>query len=159
MTTVVEFLSDHLNFRGSFATGLALVAAISYILLGTSTTVAVRYSAFFLSVQIFINVALLLMWVGKTHVTNSKRGRALHVIGDRKDGTGMSWGEKFPQYRCTVSPREDVGFVWSVSLDICLLLCRRALLSGGRIRKGIGGMVRMDTGASMGNDKRLRYII
>lgn len=96
MTTVVEILSDRLNFRGSFAAGLALVAAISYILLGTSTTVAVRYSAFFMSVQIFISVALLLTWVGKTHVTNSKRGRALHVIGDRKDGAGMSWGENFP---------------------------------------------------------------
>jgi hypothetical protein len=47
---LVAFVSDHLNVRGPFVAGAALVAAIGYILLGTSTAVAVRYFGPFLPV-------------------------------------------------------------------------------------------------------------
>ena len=49
-------------------------------MLGASITVAVRYFALFLSVQIFISVTLVLMWVGNTHATDSKRGGTLATL-------------------------------------------------------------------------------
>lgn len=73
MTALVEFLSDRLNIRGPSAAGLALVAAIGYILLSTSTTVGVRYFMLFLSVHILISVALGLTWVGNTCDTLEER--------------------------------------------------------------------------------------
>lgn len=80
MIVLVAFVSDHLNIRGPFVAGAALVAAIGYILLGTSTTMAVRYFGLFLSVQIFVSVAMILTWVGNTHTTDSKRGGALAIL-------------------------------------------------------------------------------
>lgn len=69
-----------INIRGPFLAGPALVAAAGYTLLGTSITMAVRYFAFFLSIQIFIGVTLVLMWVGNTHATDSKKGGTLAIL-------------------------------------------------------------------------------
>ena len=74
-----------INIRGPFIVGPALVAAVGYILLVTSIAVAVRYFAFFLSVQIFIGVTLVLMWVGNACGGLEERW-STGYIGDRQFG-------------------------------------------------------------------------
>ena len=103
--------------------GPALVAAVRYILLGTSTTVAVRYFAFFLSVQIFISVAMILTWVGNTHATDSKRGGAFAILA-----TGGQCG---PVLGTNIFPKTDAPHyregMW-ISCGACLLVFSCAVL-------------------------------
>jgi hypothetical protein len=72
-----------INICGPFVAGPALVAAVGYILLVTSIAMAVRYFAFFLSVQIFIGVTLVLMWVGNACDGLEERW-STGYIGDRR---------------------------------------------------------------------------
>jgi MFS family permease len=164
MIVLVAFVSDHLHVRGPFVAGPALVAAIGYILLGTSTTVAVRYFAFFLSVQIFISVAMVLTWVGNTHATDSKRGGALAILA-----TGGQCG---PVLGTNVFPKTDAPYyrkgMW-ISCGACLLVFVCAVLQSfilwraNKKRDRKYGKDRdwahLDTGAGMGNDKKFRYVI
>src|SRR6202012_3311911 len=76
----VSFISDRLQMRGIFVAGPALLAAVGYIILGTTTGTGPRYFALFLSVLIFVSVAMTLTWVGNTHATDSKRAVALAIL-------------------------------------------------------------------------------
>jgi MFS family permease len=164
MIAVVTFVSDHLNIRGPFVAGPALVAAIGCILLGTSTTVALRYFGLFLSVQILISVAMILTWVGNTHATYSKRGAALAILA-----TGGQCG---PVLGTNVFPKTDAPYyrkgMWvssgaCVLVFVCALLQSFILWRANKKRDRKYGKDRdwahLDTGAGMGNDKRSRYVI
>ena len=100
--------------------GPALVAAVGYILLGTSTTVAVRY---FLSVQIFISVAMILTWVGNAHATGSKRGGAFAMLAAGGQGGPVLGTNIFPK---TDAPYYREG-MW-ISCGACLLVFFCAVL-------------------------------
>jgi hypothetical protein len=107
MIVLVAFVSEHSNIRGPFAAGPALVAAVGYMVLGTSIAVAVRYFAFFLSVQIFIGVTLVLMWAGNTHATDPKGGGALAMLATGGQvgpvlGTNIFHETDTPYYRKTI---------------------------------------------------------
>lgn len=123
MIVLVAFISDRLNIRGPFMAGPALVTAVRYILLGTSTTVAVRYFTFFLSVQTFISVAMILTWVGNTHAMDSKRGGAFAILA-----TGGQCG---PVLGTNIFPKTDAPYyrqgMW-ISCGACLLVFFCAVL-------------------------------
>lgn len=132
--------------------GPALVAAAEYILLGTSTTVAVRYFAFFLSVQIFISVATILTWVGNTHAMDAmdaKRGGAFAILA-----TGGQCG---PVLGTNIFPKTNAPYcrkgMW-ISCGACLLANRRDRKYGKD-----GDWNHLDSGAGMGDDDRSRYVI
>ena len=111
------FLSDRVGIRGPFVAGAALVAAIGYILLGTSTVVAVRYFGLFLATIIFTSVALILSWVANTHATDSKRAAGLAILA-----TGGQCG---PILGTNIFPPGDKPFyrkgMW-ISCGACLLV-------------------------------------
>lgn len=76
----VAWLSDRVGLRGPFVSICALIAAVGYVILGTTDGVGPRYFALFLSVLIFVSVAQLLSWVGNTHATDSKRAGGLAIM-------------------------------------------------------------------------------
>jgi hypothetical protein len=115
MTVLVAFVSEHPNIRGPFVADPALVAAVGYILLGTSIAVAVRYFAFFLLVQIFISVTLVLMWAGNTRNGLEERW-STGYIGDRRVVRTCPRDEHFPQGRHNVLPQGDIDFAQSFIL-------------------------------------------
>ena len=95
MTALVEFLPDHLNIRGPSAAGPALVAAIGYILLGTSGG-KILY-------VLPVSTGLHQRGIGSaTHVTHSERGGALGYIGDGR----ACLGENFPNTEHRITARE-----------------------------------------------------
>lgn len=98
------FISDRVGVRGPFVAGAALIAAIGYILLGTSKVVAVRYFGLFLATIIFTSVALLLSWVANTHATDSKRAAGLAILATGGQcgpvlGTNIFPSNEEPYYR------------------------------------------------------------
>lgn len=76
----VAWISDRIGVRGPIVALFGLVGATGYIILGTTTGVAPRYFALFLSVLIFVSVAHLLMWVGNNHATDSRRAAGLGIL-------------------------------------------------------------------------------
>ena len=74
------FISDHVGVRGPFVSLFGLVGSIGYIILGTTSSTAPRYFGLFLSTMIFTSVAQLLIWVGNTHATDSKRAGGLAIL-------------------------------------------------------------------------------
>jgi len=55
----------------------ALVAAIGFLILATTTGTVPRYFATFLAVNIFVSVAITLAWSSSLHATESKRAGGL----------------------------------------------------------------------------------
>jgi hypothetical protein len=74
------WVSDRVGVRGPFVSLFSLIAAIGYIILGTTTGVAPRYFGIFLAVLIFTSVAQLLVWVGNTHATDSRRAGGFAIL-------------------------------------------------------------------------------
>jgi MFS family permease len=159
-----SFISDRVGFRGPFVAGAALIAAIGYILLGTSSTVAVRYFGLFLSVQIFVSVALILTWVGNTHATDSKRAAALAMLA-----TGGQCG---PVLGTNIFPIKDKPFyrkgMW-ISCGACLLVVLFACIqmfvlwrANVKRDKKYGknrDTIYLEVPTEFGNDKQFRYMI
>ncbi|KAK2806047.1 hypothetical protein FQN51_008000 [Onygenales sp. PD_10] len=110
----VSFLSDRFKLRGPFIACAALIAAIGYICLASSPTVAVRYFGLFLAVQIFISVALIMTWVGNTHATDSKRAGALAILA-----TGGQCG---PVLGTNIFPKSEGPF-YTRGMWICCAMC------------------------------------
>ena len=160
----VSFLSDRVGYRGPFVAIPALIAAVGYILLGATSTTAVRYFGLFLAVQIFCSVAMLLIWVANTHATDSKRAGGLAILA-----TGGQCG---PVLGTNVFPTTDAPYyrkgMW-ISCGACLLVFFLSLFQmfflwrANRKRDKMYGKDRdwthLDTGEGMGNDKRFRYAI
>jgi len=164
MIVVSAFISDRVNKRGPFVVGAALVATVGYIILGTQTAVAARYFGLFLSVQIFVSVALLLTWVGNTHATDSKRAGALAILA-----TGGQCG---PILGTNIFPVKDKPYyrkgMW-VSCGACLIVvvlgcCQMWLLwrENRRRDKEFGrdrDTVNLSQPTRYGNDRRFRYAV
>jgi dipeptide/tripeptide permease len=70
---IVAWLSDRFKVRGPFCALAATVAAVGYILLGTTSSTAPRYLGVFLTINIFVSVAILLTWTANIHASQSKR--------------------------------------------------------------------------------------
>ncbi|QPC62794.1 hypothetical protein HYE67_005025 [Fusarium culmorum] len=73
MILLCAFDSDRAKIRGPFVAAAATVSTVGYCLLGVSSAVTARYIGVFLSVQIFVNISILLPWVSSVHRTESKR--------------------------------------------------------------------------------------
>lgn len=164
MIVAIAYLSDRLNIRGPFVALPGLVAAVGYILLATSDTVAVRYFGLFLATQIFISVAMVLTWVGNTHATDSKRAGAFAILA--------TFGQCGPVLGTNIFPSTDKPYyrkgMW-ISCGACIVVFFLAgvqsimLWRANRKRDRKYGVERdfehLDAGGGMGFDKRFRYVI
>ena len=74
------FISDRIRNRGIFVAGMALLAAIGFLIMATATTTGVRYFALYLCVLIFVSVAIILAWVSNNSATDSKRAGGLWIL-------------------------------------------------------------------------------
>lgn len=85
VVVAVSFSSDRVGDRSAFIIPCALVGAVGYIILATTTAVAARYFAIYLCCcGIFPVIGLLLPWVANTHQDESKRGAGfllLNLVG------------------------------------------------------------------------------
>lgn len=153
------FISDRTHVRGPFVTATALVAAIGFILLGTNSTVAVRYFAFFLATQIFVSTALVITWVGNTHSTESKRAGGYAML--------MTAGQCGPILGTSIFPKDEAPYyrkgMW-ISCGACLLVAVAAsvqtvlLWRENRKRDRLYGR-NEDVSAQNGDETKFRYII
>ncbi|KAK7888350.1 hypothetical protein LTR67_008696 [Exophiala xenobiotica] len=158
------WLSDRVGYRGPFVAVPALVAAVGYIILGTTTGVGPRYFGLFLSVQIFISVAMVLTWVGNTHATDSKRAVALAILS-----TGGQCG---PVLGTNIFPKTDKPYyrkgMW-VSCGACLLVVvtacmQMALLARANKKRDEKygknrDTVHLERPTEFGEDKQFRYMV
>lgn len=165
MIIAITFISDRTKtIRGPFVAVPGLVAAIGYILLGTSKTVAVRYFGLFLATQIFISVAMTLTWVANTHATDSKRAGAFAILA--------TFGQCGPVLGTNIFPKSDAPYyrkgMW-ISCGACIMVFVLACLQStllwraNKKRDREYGANRdfehIDSGGGMGFDKRFRYVI
>ncbi|KAK5240014.1 hypothetical protein LTR40_014102 [Exophiala xenobiotica] len=142
------WLSDRVGYRGPFVAVPALVAAVGYIILGTTTGVGPRYFGLFLSVQIFISVAMVLTWVGNTHATDSKRAVALAILS-----TGGQCG---PVLGTNIFPKTDKPYyrkgMWMA------LLARANKKRDEKYGKN-RDTVHLERPTEFGEDKQFRYMV
>ncbi|UNI18038.1 hypothetical protein JDV02_004335 [Purpureocillium takamizusanense] len=80
MIVICTSLSDRYKVRGPFIVGEALLAAIGFIILATTTGVAPRYFGLILGTQMFVCAALVLTWASNTHENDSQRAVALAIL-------------------------------------------------------------------------------
>lgn len=90
--------------RGPFCGLAALTAAIGFILLATTKSVAARYVGVFLAINIFCSVALLLSWTANIHATESKRAGGYTILATLGQcgpllGTNLFPAGEGPYYR------------------------------------------------------------
>jgi hypothetical protein len=159
------FISDRLNLRGPFLVGGALVAAVGYIILATTTGVGPRYFGLFLAAMSFVCVPMVLTWVGNTHATDSKRGAALAILATGGQcgpvlGTSVFPSTDAPYYRrgMWVSFGAMVIVIVTGSLQMFLLWRenkRRDREYGPAVDQG----QEFDVEDTRGNDKRFRYML
>jgi peptidoglycan/LPS O-acetylase OafA/YrhL len=158
------FVSDRLQMRGIFVAGPALLAAVGYIILGTTSGTGPRYFALFLSVLIFVSVAMTLTWVGNTHATDSKRAVALAILA-----TGGQCG---PVLGTNIFPKSDAPYyrkgMW-ISCGACLLVVVTASMQMGLLHRANKKRdakygrdretVHLEDPSEYGNDKQFRYVV
>jgi len=158
------FISDRLRMRGIFVAGPALLAAVGYIILGTTKGTAPRYFGLFLAVLIFVSVAMILTWVGNTHATDSKRAVALAILA-----TGGQCG---PVLGTNIFPKSDAPYyrkgMW-ISCGACLLVVitscmQMAVLHRANVKRDRKygrdrEVVHLEQPSEFGNDKQFRYVV
>jgi MFS family permease len=74
------FVSDKTRKRGPWIAFMAVIAAVGFLVLATTTSTGVRYFAMFLTINIFVCVALILAWVSNNSGTDSKRAGGIAVL-------------------------------------------------------------------------------
>lgn len=160
----VSFLSDRFRLRGPFLAGAALLAAIGYIILATTTGVGPRYFGLFLATLIFVSVAQCLTWVGNTHATDSKRAAGLALLA-----TGGQCG---PVLGTRIFPKSDKPYyrkgMW-ISCGACLivviaaciqmLILHRANVKRDKKYGKNRETVHLERPTEWGDDKQFRYVI
>lgn len=123
MIVLCTSLSDRYKVRGPFIVGEALLAAIGFIILATTTGVASRYFGLVLGTQMFVCAALVLTWVSNTHENDSQRAVALAILA-----TG---GQLGPVVGTNIFPIKDKPFyrrgMW-VSCGSALIVAAAASL-------------------------------
>ncbi|KAJ9637478.1 hypothetical protein H2204_004902 [Knufia peltigerae] len=76
----VAFFSDRLKIRGPFAALFTTIAAIGYLVLALTTSIAARYVSCFLIVTSFVTVSTVLVWNANTNENESKRAGGVWII-------------------------------------------------------------------------------
>lgn len=117
------FASDRLRLRGPFVAFWAIVAAIGFILLGTSKDTSPRYAGVFLAITIFTCVPLVLCWVANIHSTESKRAGGYVVLATIGQCGPVLGTNLFPS---TEAPYYRKG-MW-VSCGMCLMVAVCAII-------------------------------
>lgn len=157
-------ISDRVKLRGPFTSFFSLLAAIGFIILGTATSVAVRYVGIFLAVNIFVSTAINLVWNTNINSTGSKRAGGVWIMQTVGQcgpllGTNMFPPKDKPFYRtgmwvgCTFSL---VAAVASATLSMLLFLDnRRKDKKYGRVET-VGR--RVDVLSHQATESEIRYI-
>ena len=119
----INFTADKLRIRGPFITFFALVAAVGFILLATTTAPATRYLGVFFAIMIFVCVSLMMGWVSSMHGTESKRSGGWAIF--------QTLGQCGPLLGTNVFPESEKPYYvkgsW-ISTSFCLLV---AVVSAG----------------------------
>lgn len=110
-------LSDKFRMRGPFCALFAVIAAVGFILLGTTEGVGPRYFGSFLVVLIFVTTSLVLIWNSNTNSTGSRKAGGLWIM--------MTVGQCGPLLGTNVFPSSD-GPYYRKGSWIC---CAVSLLS------------------------------
>lgn len=119
----INFTADRLRIRGPFISAFALIAAVGFILLATTTAPVPRYLGVYLAIMIFVCVSLIVGWVSNMHSTESKRSGGWAVF--------QTLGQCGPLLGTNVFPTNEKPFYvqgsW-ISTAFCLLV---AIVSAG----------------------------
>jgi len=159
-----SFVSDKVGLRGPFVAAPALLAAVGYIILATTSAVGPRYFGLFLAVQIFVSVAMVLTWVGNTHATDSKRSAGLAILA-----TGGQCG---PVLGTNIFPKSEAPYyrkgMW-VSCGACLIVVVAACMQMAILHRAnkkrdekYGAqrdVVHLERPTEFGEDKQFRYMV
>lgn len=79
---ITAWATDKVKIRGPFLTFYSLLAAIGFILLGTTTSPGARYVGIFLAVQVFCCVSLLLVSHALSHFPYQEQVHSSMIITD-----------------------------------------------------------------------------
>jgi uncharacterized membrane protein len=148
MIIAMTFLSDRLKVRGPIACFFAVVSAVGYTVLATTSTTAPRYIGVYLVVLIFVTVALVLVWNANNNETESKRagGVWLVCIFDHCCGVYLTdhvldpncgpvwystWHKSVSRQSKPVLPTKYVDCIRFCVLCGCLLWCSEHLILDG----------------------------
>lgn len=135
-------LSDRVRMRGPFAALFSFIAAIGYLVLAVTTSVAARYTGLFLVVLIFTTTALILTWNANTNENESKRAGGLWLIMTVGQcgtllGTHMFPDNQAPLYRQGMW----IGFAFSLTACIASAVLSFLLWRENRRRDRVYGKV------------------
>ena len=158
------FVSDRLKIRGIFVCGPALLAAVGYIILGTTSSTGPRYFGLFLAVLIFVSVAMILTWVGNTHATDSKRAVAFALLATGGQcgpvlGTNIFPKSDAPYYRKGMWISCGACFIVVVTSAMQMFLLHRANKKRDEKYGKNRETVHLETPTEYGNDKQFRYMV
>lgn len=161
---VASIVSDRLRLRGPCCALFAILAAIGFILLGTTTSVRLRYFGTFLAVMIFVNTSITLIWNSNTNSTGSRKAGGLWIM--------MTVGQCGPLLGTNVFPSSDGPYYrkgsWiccAVSLLSAACACTLSFLlwRENKRRDRIYGPVQegqqVDMSSAESQEAGLRYII
>ncbi|KAK0533143.1 hypothetical protein OC835_003110 [Tilletia horrida] len=117
------FVSDRTGYRGTPCIFMATLAAVGYIILGTSTEDHTRYGAcFMVAIGLFSFIPLVIYWLLLNQSNKSKRGVALAILGTTGQCGTILGTRLFP---AKDGPRYQRGFFVCGSLLFfaALLVC------------------------------------
>lgn len=164
-----SYLSDRYRARGPVAVFFATLAAIGYLILALTTSVAARYVSCFLVVSVFVTVSTVLVWNANTNENESKRAGGVWIIQTVGQCGTVLGTNSFPTSQRPLYRRGMwTGFAFSlVSALTCASLSfllwrenkRRDALYGKveNQNEGNGGGIGLDE--SLPAEAKFRYII
>jgi len=157
-------VSDRVGLRGPFVAGPALLAAVGYIILGTTTGVGPRYFGLFLAVLIFVSVAMVLTWVGNTHATDSKRAAGLAILATGGQcgpvlGTNIFPKSDAPYYRKGMWISCGACFITVVAACMQMAILHRANQKADEKYGRQRDVTHLERPTEWGNDEQFRYMV
>lgn len=121
--TIIAFAwySDKWRVRGAFVVVGAVLAAIGFLLLATTTTAAPRYLGIFLAVNIFASVSILVPWIQNSHETESRRAGGW--------GLAATMGQCGPLLGTNIFPASEGPYYVKGSIISCCFSLMVAILA------------------------------
>lgn len=165
LTVVVGFISDKVRLRGPLAAFFAFLSAVGYLILALTTSVAARYVSCFLIVNVFVTVAIVLVWNANTNENRSKRAGGVWIIQTVGQCGTVLGTNSFPKASAPYYRRGMwTGFSFSLlSATVCSALSF-LLWRENKRRDSLYGKPDLDRRSEENSDKaeieaRFRYII
>ncbi|GJN75697.1 hypothetical protein PCL_04571 [Purpureocillium lilacinum] len=164
MIVLCTSLSDRYKVRGPFIVGEALLAAIGFIILATTTGVASRYFGLVLGTQMFVCAALVLTWVSNTHENDSQRAVALAILATGGQlgpvvGTNIFPIKDKPFYRRGMWVSCGSALIVAAAASLQMFVLHRTNKKWDRENEARNEAEDNDQAAELQKDKKFRYIL